>query len=253
MHKMLVILGSFALAGAAWASDVPDRSALSYEENAIINQACSPALQQSVSAFHACVARQVASLKDHPTPDRSGLSVARNRAIENGCSYLKREGIGPYNDCVRKAMTVAEKPPDNPNVDDLVPNYTKVFTDDATKAADAPAAPKPTPAAATALPSPAAALPKRPDHLEQKPLSPEEIYKKVERSVFVVLASPSLAEVKAQHRAGLGDRRLRPSAADQLPRGQGPSADQALAGRHARRRDAGRRRRQDRPLRDQDR
>jgi hypothetical protein len=199
MHKMLVILGSFALAGAAWASDVPDRSALSYEENAIINQACSPALQQSVSAFHACVARQVASLKDHPTPDRSGLSVARNRAIENGCSYLKREGIGPYNDCVRKAMTVAEKPSDNPNVDDLVPNYTKVFTDDATKAADAPAAPKPTPAAATALPSPAAALPKRPDHLEQKPLSPEEIYKKVERSVFVVLASPSLAEVKVRN------------------------------------------------------
>lgn len=198
MHKMLVILGSFALAGAAWAADAPDRSALSYEENAIINDACSPALRQSVSAFHTCVARQVASLHDHPTPDRSGLSAARNRAIESGCGYLKYEGIGPYNDCVRKAMTVAEKPSDDPSVDDLVPNYMKVFTDSAANTSNA-APPKPTPVAATTLPGPATALPKRPDHLEHKALSAEELYKKVERSVFVVLASPSLAEVRVRN------------------------------------------------------
>ena len=104
MHKMLAIAFLLALSGPAWAGDQTDRSALSYDENTIINMACSKSAVQGSGAFNSCVAQQMVALHDHPTPDRSGVSSARNRAINEVCGYLRRQGIGPYNDCVAKAM-----------------------------------------------------------------------------------------------------------------------------------------------------
>ncbi len=102
MHKMLAIVALLALCDAAWAADGVDRSKLSYEENAIINDVCATALKQGVGSFNSCIAKQIASLHDHPTPDRSGLSPSRSRAIARTCSYLTREGIAPYNPHLRR-------------------------------------------------------------------------------------------------------------------------------------------------------
>jgi len=175
MHKMLAIVALLALCDAAWAADGVDRSKLSYEENAIINDVCATALKQGVGSFNSCIAKQIASLHDHPTPDRSGLSPSRSRAIARTCSYLTREGIAPYNDCLRKAMA-APAPPG------------KVFAEDDTDE------PQPTRVAAVKLLLPRAALSRRPDHIGQKALSAAELFKRVQRSVFIVLASRSVSD-----------------------------------------------------------
>jgi len=104
MHKMLTIAFLLALSGTAWAADQIDRSALSYDENAIINTACSKSAAQGGGAFNSCVAQQMVALHDHPTPDLSGLSKAHKSAINDVCGYLRLQGIGPYNDCVRQAI-----------------------------------------------------------------------------------------------------------------------------------------------------
>ena len=192
MHKILAIAVLLALCGAARAADL-DRSKLSYDENAIINDVCAPALKQGVGSFNSCVAQQVAALHDHPTPDRSGLPPSRSRAIERACSYLLHEGIAPYNDCLRKAMAEHAPPGKQAVEDELTPNYAKVMTDD-DDADDAK--PEATRVAAVTLPAPRAALAHRPDHLAQKTLSAAELFKRVQRSVFIVLASRSAADAR---------------------------------------------------------
>ena len=105
MHKMLTIALLLALPSAAWAADAVDRSALSYDENAIINMACAKSSAQGPGAFNSCVAQQIVALHDHPTPDETVLSSSRKRAIVEVCGYLRLHGIGAYNDCVRQALT----------------------------------------------------------------------------------------------------------------------------------------------------
>ncbi len=195
MRKMLAIFASVGLCGTAFAGDLPDRSGLSYEENATINAVCAAAAPQGASAFQACVAKQIAALHDHPTPDRSELSPSRNRAILSDCNYLRRSGIAPYNDCIRAAMAAPQPKSSTEQKanDELTPNYARYFTENATEK------PQPVRVAMSSLPKPGAALPPRPDHIEQRALSPAELFKKVERSVFVVLASPSLSEARVRN------------------------------------------------------
>src|SRR5258708_13860172 len=188
MHKMLAIAALLALCDAAWAADGADRSKLSYEENAIINAACATSLKQGVGSFNSCVAKQIASLHDHPTPDRSGLSPSRNRAIARTCSYLISEGIAPYNDCLRKAMAAPAPPGKQAIEDELTPSFGKVFAEDDTDE------PQPTRVAAVKLLLPRAALSRRPDHIGQKALSAAERFKRGHRSAFIVLASRSVAD-----------------------------------------------------------
>ena len=195
MRKMLAVFGSFMLCGTALAA--PDRSALSFEENTIINTACASTLSNGNSAFQSCVTEQIAALAQHPSPDRSGLSPTRARAVELECHYLRRRGIGAYNDCIAKAIAAPAKTAEAPSpVDELSPDFGKVFT-------DGPAEPKPQPvqvaAAATSLAGPAQILPARPDHLAQQALAPQELFKKVQSSVFVVLATQSFAEAKMRN------------------------------------------------------
>ena len=201
MRKMLAIVSSVVLTGAAFlgtarATEPPDRSALSYEENATINAACATVAAKGADAFNECVMRQLVGLRDHPTPDRSQLSASRNRAIERNCAYLRHDSVAAYNDCLRKAMAgpdPEQTPEQKASSDEFMPNYTKIFTENAT------AKPQPIPVAAAALPAPGEILSKRPDHVGQKALTAAELYKKVERSVFVVLASPSLGEARVRN------------------------------------------------------
>jgi S1-C subfamily serine protease len=189
MHKILAIAVLLAMCGAAWAADV-DRSKLSYDENAIINNVCSAALKQGVGSFNSCVTKQIDALRDHPTPDRSGLPPSRNRAITRTCAYLVREGVAPYNDCLRKAMAAPAPRGKQAVEDELAPNYGKVLTDDETDE------PQPTRVAAVKLPVPRTALSHRPDHLGQKALSAAALFKRVQRSVFIVLASRSVSDAR---------------------------------------------------------
>lgn len=200
------LLGS----GPALAEPSPDRSGLSYDENVTVNIACAGAHARSDSAFSDCVNQQLAALKAHPSPDRTGLAPDQNKTIEDKCAYLRRSGIGDYNECMKQAM--AAPPPAEADADDgLVPNYSQVFTQGKVELAKSPAktppdetkdkqAAKPAdkPVDVAELPVPQKVLPKRPDHASGQPLSPADLFKKVERSVFLVAATPSLADAKAR-------------------------------------------------------
>jgi hypothetical protein len=198
MSRILGIVGagivsSLVLSGTSWA--LPDRSALSFDENATINYACTHALKQGNSTFQDCVAGQIALLVDHPTPDRSNLAPGRLRAIERKCAYLRNIGIGQYNDCVKEAIVAPEKPNEKGPGDELTVNYAKLFLMDP----DGEFA-KYTPVAAKSLPLPVEALPAvLPAHLEGKALTGEEMYKKVGESVFVVLAAQSMYDARMQN------------------------------------------------------
>ena len=102
MRKILGVFAALAICGSAWAA--PDRSALSYDENVVINTACSAVAKQNNAAFQSCVLQQMEALRTHPSPDRSGLSAERTRVIESYCGYLRRKDIGQYNDCVTKMI-----------------------------------------------------------------------------------------------------------------------------------------------------
>lgn len=193
MHKMLAIAAFLVLSSAASAADMPVRAKLSYDENAIINRTCAAAMKQGPGSFSSCVQQQLVALRDHPTPDRSGLSPSRNRLIERQCADVRREGIAPYNDCLRKAMAAPHKEQTETVEDELTPNYATAFTQDADNK------PTPTPVAMKSLPLPAAALPKRPDHIAKAAMAPKLLYKKVARSVFVVLATQSVAEARQRN------------------------------------------------------
>jgi hypothetical protein len=199
MSRILGIVGagivsSLVLAGTSWA--LPDRSALSFDENATINYACTHALKQGNDAFQSCVAGQMAMLSDHPTPDTSALTRGRVRTIDHLCGYLRNVGIGQYNDCVKGAMAAPEKASEKAPDDELAVNYAKVFTADADGDADKL---KATPVVAKSLPPPAEALPALPTHVDDKVLAPSELFKKVGDSVFVVIASQSTADARARN------------------------------------------------------
>jgi hypothetical protein len=186
-----MIAVSIWLPVAARAAALPERSTLSYDENVTINTACFDASQRSRSAYQSCVEDQLTALQSHPSPDRSGLSAARNRQIEEKCGYLRHIGIGEYNECLKRAM--ATPAPRRATIEDpLSPTIAKVFAIGGDRA---------TPHGATqaALPTPGTILPKRPDRIEHAALSPAAIFKKVERSVFVVFATPSLADARARN------------------------------------------------------
>jgi S1-C subfamily serine protease len=189
MRKMLGILGSLVLCGSAFAADMPDRATLSYDENVIINTACASSAADGASSFRSCVSRQLTQLRDHPTPDRSGLTGRQLRKIESFCGYLRREGIGLYNDCYRKAMTSLSTADAGDSVDDdLMPKVSQIFADDGDHSWKA------IPALPTSLPQPASALPTVPDHVAERPLAAEDLYRKVMPSVYIVWATRSLAD-----------------------------------------------------------
>ncbi len=193
----LILLASLMICGSAMASPGPDRSNLSYEENVLINTACSKARIRGDAVYYDCINRQVAALQAHPSPDRSGLTAAQNQAVEERCKYLRRTGVAAYNDCITEALAgpapSASEGPDN----GLTPNYMEIFTHGTVGAAEQK--PQPTPVAATGgIPLPASVLPKRPDNVRKQALAPEELFKTLQRSVYVVAATASLADARAR-------------------------------------------------------
>ncbi len=196
MDKILVIVGLVVVSHAAWAL-APDRAQLSTEENATINTACAPMVSQGNGSFQVCVARQMAALKDHPTPDLAAVPPLRLRAIERRCLYLRRTGIGPYNDCLKQAIEAPAAASNAAPDDALTPDYAKLFADSPPETATA------APVAVATLPKPADFLPRRPDRIAATPLSPAEVFKKVAPAVWVVVATPSRAELRV-HNVALG-------------------------------------------------
>jgi S1-C subfamily serine protease len=174
----------------AAASQPPDRTALSYDENVIINTACFAAAQQGTGAYDGCVRAQLAALEAHPSPDRSGLSAGLNQKIERSCDYQRRVGIAEYNDCVKKAMATPSATAAAAEYQ-FGPDFAKVF-------ATGPDRPKQDTVAPVSLPLPSKLLTERPDHINDTLLSPAVIFKRVERSVFIVYATRSLADAKSR-------------------------------------------------------
>ncbi len=192
-----VFVASLLICGSAMAaSPGPDRSGLSYEENVLINTACASVRPRGDAAYYACVSKQVAALQAHPAPDRSGLTPQQNKAIEERCQYLRRAGVAQYYECVSQAMETpvqsAEEDPGN----GLAPNYVEVFTH-GTVGTDQQK-PEATPAAASTIPLPAAVLPKRPENVSRQSLPAAELFKTLQRSVYVVAATASLADARAR-------------------------------------------------------
>jgi hypothetical protein len=191
-HGLAAIVGASLFCGTAFAAPSLDRSSLSVDENVMINTICGAARTQGASAYDSCVGQQLEALKAHPSPDRSALSAARSKAIASTCDYVRRVGIGDYNECLRKAMAsgqpVAEK-----SDDDLEPHIAQVFA--------------PTGAVATVtvlssaalLPRPRDILMKRPGQTTRATMSAADLYKSVEKSVFVVVATATLADAQARN------------------------------------------------------
>ena len=195
LRQLIAIAALCALSRGAFASDASlDRAALSYDENVIVNTVCAAADHRSKSAYDDCVRTQLEALKKHPSPDRSALSPQANMAIEHQCSDFRNSGFAEYNGCLVRAMSESSKVAESPvsEAGGLAKvSIAAIFdkADDDKQAA--------TPAVATP-PLPSALLGRRPEKLNTQALSPAEIYKKVERSVYVVLVTNSLADAKAR-------------------------------------------------------
>lgn len=198
MRKMLAIVGVFAFSSAAWAL-APSRAALSIEENDTINTACWAMVKDGNGAFQSCVSRQVAALEKHPTPDLSGLPPSRVAALNEYCGYLRRAGIAEYNDCLKQALAKPEAPSEKTPDDALAFDYSKVFEGTGAAPQDAAGKPKVITVAMTTLPHPAELLPHFPAHVAEKALTPAELFKRVEGAVYVVLATPSEAELRVRN------------------------------------------------------
>jgi S1-C subfamily serine protease len=199
-RSALVLVASLLVCGSAMAaSSGPDRSSLSYEENVLINTACASVRPKGDAPYNDCVSKQVAALQAHPSPDRSGLTPAQNRAIEERCSYLRRTGVAAYYDCISQAMveptTSASASEDTEN--GLKPNYIEVFTHGTVGSTEEKM--QATPVAATNVPLPASVLPKRPENVHKQALPAEQLFKTLERSVYVVAATPSVADARARN------------------------------------------------------
>jgi S1-C subfamily serine protease len=196
-RSALVLLASFLVCGSAMAASTgPDRSTLSYEENVLINTACAGARAKGDSAYYDCVNKQVTALQAHPSPDRSGLTQAQNQAIEDRCRYLRRTGVAPYYDCVAQALAGPGPSVPEDVANGLRPNYIEVFTHGTLGNTEERV--QPTPVAASTVPFPASVLPKRPDNFRKQALAPEELFKTLQRSVYVVAATASLADARAR-------------------------------------------------------
>lgn len=175
-------------AGPSLAADSPDRSALSIDENVTINTACYTAHQSGDRAFNRCIADQMAQLKEHPTPSRAHVGKARMHDIERDCNYLRRVGIGQYNDCLRQGFAAPTAVAEPASTDDLTRDYAKLFGEMPAEQAT------PVAAATAALPSPHQVLAARPARAGGPALTPADVYRKIERSVYVVVAATSLAD-----------------------------------------------------------
>ncbi len=186
----IAALAVFCVAAPAYAGE-PDRTSLSYEDNVTINTACFAARAKGGGPFDGCVATQLAQLKTHPAPDRTQLSEGQSRAIARDCAYLRRVGIGPYNDCLGKEATAEPAPPESADKDALAGNLglAKAMTQPDAAIEEA---------AVVRLPPPPTVLPRRPGGVASDTLSAEALYKKLERSVFVVGAARSVGDARAR-------------------------------------------------------
>jgi S1-C subfamily serine protease len=192
----LVFVASLMICGSAVAAPGPDRSKLSYDENVLINTACASVRARGDGPYYDCVNKQVAALQAHPSPDRSGLTPAQNLAIEDRCKYLRRSGVAAYNDCVAQALAGPAPSVAEDAGSGLRPNYIEVFTHGTVGNSEEQV--QPTPVAASSIPVPASVLPKRPDNVRKQALAPEELFKTLQRSVYVVAATASLADARAR-------------------------------------------------------
>jgi S1-C subfamily serine protease len=186
---------ALALALAIWAApsaQAIDRSDLSYEDNVTINIACHEAIPKGEDAFRACFKVQLDALGKHPSPDRNSLSAGRAQEIAANCAYLRRQGIGPYNDCLAKGVTEASAAAPEGDADDDDGGEAIAEKALVTEVA-APAT-----VAEAALPSPAKALPPLPSAASGAPLAPAALYKRLERSIFVVTAAASPGDARAR-------------------------------------------------------
>jgi S1-C subfamily serine protease len=196
LRSASVFIASLMICGSAFAAvPGPDRSGLSYEENVLINTACSGVRVKGDAPYYACVSKQISALQAHPSPDRSSLTAAQNKSIEDRCQFLKRSGVAPYYDCVAKAMTGPAPTLPEGQEGDITPNYAEVFTHGTV--ADAPEKPQATPVVATNMPSPASVLPKRPENVHSQVLAPAELFKNLSRSVYIVAAVRTLDDARA--------------------------------------------------------
>jgi S1-C subfamily serine protease len=190
MPKTWILALALVLAGPALAGE-PDRSALSFEDNVTVNTACFAARKHGQADFDRCVQAQVAALKAHPAPDRTALTEAQTRQIERDCAWARRIGVADYNDCLAKAVTASMNPeaPADKATFAASAGLAKALVE-----GDAP--PVATPVAT--MPPPRKILPHRPDHLARQTIAPAELYKKLERSVFVVGAARSAGDARAR-------------------------------------------------------
>ncbi|HLJ20954.1 MAG TPA: serine protease [Stellaceae bacterium] len=192
-----ILVASLMTVGSALAaSPGPDRSSLSYEENVLINTACASVRARGDAVYYACVSKQVAALQSHPAPDRSTLTAAQNKSIEERCQYLKRSGVAQYYDCVTQAMAGPAPAAAEGSGGEITPNYTEVFTHGTV--GDNTEKPQPTPVVASSMPAPASVLPQRPEGVRKQTLAPEELFKTLFRSVYIVAATHSLADARAR-------------------------------------------------------
>ncbi|MGH7088964.1 MAG: S1C family serine protease [Stellaceae bacterium] len=183
----LVLVASPALAAA------PDRSGLSYEDNVTINAACYAASMKGEDAFQACVAQQMAALAHHPSPDRTGLSAVEAREVAEDCIDLRRQGVAQYNDCLTKAVAAAAPAAADGDANDALAGTAMLAHALVT---DETSAPKPPDEAK--LPLPRAELPPLPHAANDAAMTAAQLYKLVERSVFVVAAARSPGDARAR-------------------------------------------------------
>ncbi|HUZ72964.1 MAG TPA: serine protease [Stellaceae bacterium] len=192
-NTLLSALAALTLAGLPLAhASEPDRSALSYEDNVTINTACFDATKQGQDAFDRCVEAQLAALKAHPAPNRTMLDTRRAGAIQEDCVGLRRDGVAPYNDCLTREVVAATKAPDVTADKDTLPSSVRL----ARALTDGDAPPRATPV--TALSPPRKVLPRRPERVLHTVLTTEVLYRKIERSVFVVGAARSPGDARAR-------------------------------------------------------
>jgi S1-C subfamily serine protease len=136
------------------------------------------------------VQQQMQALAADPTPDRSHISASRNREIERDCNYLRRTGIAPYNDCLKQEMATPGAKAETSSTDDFGPNLAQRFVDKIANEKEVAPAVVP-----VNLKTPGAALARRPQSVGADVLSAAAVYKKVERSVYVVVAAPTRDDV----------------------------------------------------------
>jgi len=197
-RSALVLVASLLVCGSAMAAPSgPDRSNLSYEENVLINTACANARPKGDGAYYDCVGKQVAALQAHPSPDRSGLTQAQNRAIEERCRYLRRTGVAAYYDCISQAIAEPTTSASDDAENGLKPNYIEVFTHGTVGSTEQKV--QATQVATSNVPLPASVLPKRQENAHKQALAPEQLFKTLQRSVYVVAATPSVADARARN------------------------------------------------------